>query len=82
MAAAREKKVQRRANLIRRMHALGQHQAARDPETGKSQIAEKGGRIGGPRRAEQFGDARIWSLASNLKRWHGVPMEEVREEPE
>jgi hypothetical protein len=70
MGRSPDPKVQRQANLRRRLAALRQHDAARDPETGKSAIAQKGGRIGGPRRAAQLGnDPRIWSLEMNGRRW-------------
>jgi hypothetical protein len=74
MGVSRDPKIAARANLARRLAALRQHQAARD-ELGRSIVARKGGLVGGPRRAAQFGDdPRIWSVAANLRRWHGVPM--------
>jgi hypothetical protein len=68
--ASPDPEVARRANLKRRLATLRQHAAARDPDTGKSRIAQKGGLIGGPRRAAQLGDdLRIWSLEMNGRRW-------------
>ena len=66
--SSRDPEIARRANLKRRLAALKQHAAARD-EYGRSIVARKGGLIGGPRRAEQFGDGRVWSLEMNRRRW-------------
>lgn len=67
--ASRDPLIQNRANLKRRLASLKQHAAARGDD-GKSEIARRGGLIGGPARAAQFGDdPRIWSLEMNRKRW-------------
>jgi hypothetical protein len=68
--ASPNQEIARRANLKRRLAALKQHAAARDPDTGKSRVARAGGLVGGPRRASQLGDdPRIWSLEMNGRRW-------------
>ena len=67
--ASRDPNIARRANLKRRLAALKQHAAARG-EDGKSELARRGGLIGGPRRAAQYGDFRIWSLEMNSHRWN------------
>lgn len=74
---SRDPLIARRTRQKQRLAALLQHQAARDPETGKSRIAVAGGRVGGARRAEQIGDGRALGLALNLHRWHGVEMPPV-----
>jgi len=61
----------RRANLRRKLALLKHHAAQRDPFTGKSVQAVRGGRAAWTKRVEAAGgDARIVGLEMALRRWH------------
>lgn len=61
----------RAANLKRRLALLRHHAALRDPVTGKSLQAVRGGQAAWRMRVEAAGgNARIVGLEMALKRWH------------
>ena len=64
MSSATERERVRRLRI--RLAALRRHEAARDPITGKSDLAVAAGQASGRKRE---GD-RVWGLESALKRWH------------
>jgi hypothetical protein len=79
MPRALDPEQQRVANMRRRAAMLARHDAARDPETGKSKIAVEAGRRGGQRTVERFydqqGSIADWGLRMALKRHYGIPIE-------
>ena len=51
-----------------RLAALKGHRAARDPITGKSELAVSAGRASGRQRVEDS----TWGLENAIKRWYGA----------
>jgi hypothetical protein len=71
MSRAAERERIRRLRI--RLAALRRHEAARNPITGKSDLAVAAGQASGRKRE---GD-RVWGLESALKRWHPKTYEEA-----
>jgi hypothetical protein len=65
------------ANLKRRLYALERHNQARDPVTGKSQIAVAGGQAAARVNVERDpGGPSAFGLRLALRRWHPELLEE------
>jgi hypothetical protein len=75
MPRALDPEQERVANLRRRAAMLARHAAARDPKTGKSELATRAGRRGGLRTVERHGSSSVWGLRMALRRHHGIALE-------